>query len=248
MSPAPPSSSDGPGNGWDESAAAWIDDMGEHGDFGRRHVLDPAMLARLRGRGFGRALDVGCGEGRVCRMLSGLGISAVGLEPTRALREHARRRDPAGRYVEGVGEALPFADGSFDLVISCLSLIDIPDFVAAIREMARVLTPGGVLFVANLNSFSTARTQLGAARPAGETGIRIDRYLEPRASWQAWRGIRILNWHRPLSAYMGAFLGAGLRLTHFDEPAPVGGDPRRGERYRSAPWYVLMEWEKPAAG
>ena len=92
--------------------------------------------------------------------------------------------------------------------------------------MARVLTPGGVLFVANLNSFSTARAQLGAARPAGETGIRIDRYLEPRASWQAWRGIRILNWHRPLSAYMGAFLGAGfitiLPLLLSQAPAAVG--------------------------
>ncbi len=47
---------------------------------------------------------------------------------------------------------------------------------------------------------------------------------------------------------MSAFLAAGLRLAHFDEPAPVGGDPRRSERYRSAPWYVVMEWEKPASG
>lgn len=246
MIAAPPSSGDPSGSGWDESAGAWIVDMGEHGDFGRRHVLDPALLARLRGRDFRRALDVGCGEGRVCRMLSGLGIEAVGLDPTRALLDHARRRDPQGRYVEGVGEALPFADASFDLVVSCLSLIDIADFAAAIREMARVATPGGVLLIANLNGFSTARSQPGEARPVGEKGIRIDRYLETRVHWEAWRGIRILNWHRPLSAYMRAFLGEGLRLLHFDEPAPVGGEPRRVERYLAAPWYVVMEWEKPA--
>jgi hypothetical protein len=44
---------------------------------------------------------------------------------------------------------------------------------------------------------------------------------------------------------MSAFLGAGLRLNHFDEPPPVGGDPAKAERYRSVPWYVVMEWEKP---
>ena len=49
-------------NGWTESAEAWIADMGEHGDFTRRCVLDAAMTGRVAGRGFAMALDVGCGE------------------------------------------------------------------------------------------------------------------------------------------------------------------------------------------
>ena len=238
-------SNDPPENGWHDSAAAWIADMGEHGDYGRRHVLDPVVRERLEGRGFRRALDVGCGEGRLCRRLSGWGVQTVGLDPTRALLDQARRLHPQGVYVESVAERLPFEDAGFDLVVSCLSLIDIPGFEAAITEMARVLAPGGTLFVANLTSFSTARVEASAeARRADRTGIRIERYLEARSSWEAWRGIRIVNWHRPLSAYMAAFLGAGLRLVHFDEPAPVGGDPAKAERYRSVPWYVVMEWVK----
>jgi SAM-dependent methyltransferase len=241
-----PSSDDPTSNGWAESAEAWIADMGEHGDYGRRYVLDPVVSARLGGRGFRKALDVGCGEGRLCRMLSGFGVETVGLDPTTALLDRARRQHLDGRYVEGVAEALPFADAGFDLVVSCLSLIDIPDFEAAIAEMARVLAPGGTLFIANLTSFSTARVDTPVLeRWVGAPGVRIDRYLEPRSGWEAWRGIRIVNWHRPLSAYMGAFLGAGLRLTHFDEPSPVGGDPAKAERYRGVPWYVVMEWEKP---
>lgn len=232
---------DAPSDGWNESAQAWIADMGEHGDYGRRYVLDPVLLERLGGRGFRRTLDVGCGEGRLCRMLSTLGVETVGLDPTTALLDQARRLHPEGLYVDGVAEALPFADASFDLVVSCLSLIDIPDFGAAIAQMARVLAPGGTLLIVNLTSFSTARA--GGA-DLDRRGVRIERYLEPRSSWEAWRGIRIRNWHRPLSAYMAALLGQGLRLTHFDEPAPVGGDPAKAERYRSAPWYLVMEWEK----
>jgi hypothetical protein len=63
-------------NGWPESAAAWITDMGERRDFGREFMLDAPMLARTRGRGLASALDVGCGEGRSCRMLKACGTNS----------------------------------------------------------------------------------------------------------------------------------------------------------------------------
>ena len=63
-----------------ESAASWIADMGTDGDFGRKFVLDEPMLGRVRAKSFRNALDVGCGEGRFCRVLRALGIEAVGIE------------------------------------------------------------------------------------------------------------------------------------------------------------------------
>ena len=239
-------------DGWEASASAWIADMGEAGaDFSRRFVLDAPMLARVALVSPTRALDVGCGEGRFCRMLRARGWDVTGLDPTRALLDEARRRDPDSAYVEGVAEALPFADAAFDLVVSYLSLIDIPDFRAAIAEMARVLAPGGRLLVANLNGFASAGDGLGWI--TDETGRRrcfaMDRYLEERASWIEWRGIRILNHHRPLGVYLQAFLGEGLSLAHFDEPAPAPDAPtERADSYRRAPWHCVMEWRKPAAG
>jgi ubiquinone/menaquinone biosynthesis C-methylase UbiE len=88
-------------NGWEESATAWIADLGEHGDFGRRYVLDPVMLSRALAARPSAALDVGCGEGRFCRMLKAGGVAAVGIDPTRKLLAAARQRDPTGHYVEG---------------------------------------------------------------------------------------------------------------------------------------------------
>ncbi|MDS9468029.1 class I SAM-dependent methyltransferase [Paracoccus sp. MBLB3053] len=235
------------GNGWDESAEAWIADMGETGDFSRRNVLDAPMLDRIRGRGFQDALDVGCGEGRFCRMISGLGIRATGIDPTARLIETARARDPLGRYHEARAEALPFAPESFDLVVSYLTLIDIDDLDGAIGEMARVLRPGGSLLIANLNSFSTAGKWQGEGDSA--RGYLIDNYLEPRAEWVSWRGILIRNWHRPLHAYMQPLLAQGLRLAHFDEPAaredPAGDATTRAARYNRAPYHHIMEWTKP---
>lgn len=235
--------------GWDESAQAWIEILGEHGDWGRRYVLDRPMLARLEGGGFRRAVDIGCGEGRFCRMMKALGIDTVGIDPTRALVERACERDPDGDYRVGRAESLDLPDGSCDLAVSYLSLVDIADLDAAVAQAHRVLAPRGTFLVANLQSFNTAcPTQGWSHEPDGSRRFCIDHYLEPRTVWVTWRGIRIPNHHRPLEAYMQALLRAGFVLRHFAEPAPIGADDEKADRYRRAPYFLLMEWQKPAAG
>jgi SAM-dependent methyltransferase len=237
-------------NGWELSAEAWIESMGERGDWAREHVLDPAMLARIgRGR-FLTALDVGCGEGRFCRMLKLAGVRTTGIDPTPQLLETARRRDPFGDYRFGRAEQLEFRAASFDLVVSYLTLIDIADFRKAIGEMARVLKPGGSLLIANLTGFTSACAAQGWVTDAAGRRLHfpVDRYLDEFPFWFEWAGIRIENWHRPLAAYMAAFLGSGLQLAFFSEPDSVSGEPLRRDDYRRVPWFVVMEWQRPGHG
>lgn len=236
--------------GWERSARAWIADMGEKGDFGRRYVLDPVMLELALRRTTKSALDIGCGEGRFCRMLNTRNVLTTGLEPTPTLLATARERDPYGAYIEGFAEALPFKDSTFDLVVSYLSLIDVPDVRAAIPEMARVLSPGGRLLVANLSSFNTAAAELGWVKDANgkKRHFALDNYSDERAAWIEYRNIRVLNFHRPLSVYMQLLLQQGLQLTHFAEPLPSSDAPgQEAEDYRRAPWFCVMEWQKPVA-
>ena len=95
--------------------------MGERGDWAREHVLDPVMLCRVAEGRFERALDVGYGEGRFCRMLSAAGLAATGIDPTGPLIETARQRDPSGDYRLGEAGELEFEAASFDLVVSYLT-------------------------------------------------------------------------------------------------------------------------------
>lgn len=240
-------------HGWNKSAEAWVADMGMCGDFARTHVLDEPMLARVTQYAPKTALDVGCGEGRFCRMLVEQGIDATGLDPTEKLLCAAQQRDPDGSYVKGMAEALPFEDASYDLVISYLSLIDIEGFEAAITEMARVLNPGGHLLIANLNSFATAlpRDMETSGWVKDATGKRVhfalDDYLKQRASWVSWRDIRVLNYHRPLRDYMAPLLASGLQLRSFDEPAPwkTDGQDDATDAQTRVPYFVMMGWQKP---
>lgn len=233
-------------DGWNSSAEAWLSEMGERGDYGREFVLDGPMLARIRGRDFRTALDVGCGEGRFCRMMRAEGIEPVGIDPTGVLLARARELDPQGDYRQERAESFAVEEGAFDLVVSYLSLIDIAELETATAMMVRALRPGGTLLIANLTSFSTSSVPNNwVIDREGQMRFVVDHYLTERPEWTSWRDMRIVNWHRPLSTYMRVFLSQGLVLTHFDEPAPTGGDPAKAERYRRVPWFHIMEWRKP---
>ncbi|MBO9478488.1 class I SAM-dependent methyltransferase [Shimia sp. R11_0] len=233
-------------DGWETSASAWIASMGETGDFSREFVLDAPMQARVVASGAQSVLDLGCGEGRFCRRLASAVQTVVGIDPTESLVAHARSRGQASYHV-AKAEDLPFSEAQFDMVVSYLTLIDIPDIPAALRETHRVLRPGGRLLIANLNSFTTACQSKGTPvkNADGTTTLTMDRYLDSFPSWAEWSGIRIQNWHRPQAFYMQALLSAGFQLIHFDEPRASGG--ARAETYNRAPYLHIMEWQKPAS-
>ncbi len=91
-----------------------------------------------------RVLEVGGGEGELAeRMQRDLGaeVSFVDLSPR--MVELARARGVDAR--EGDVQQLPFADGSFDTVVSAWMLYHVPDLDAGLAEIARVLVPGGAL-------------------------------------------------------------------------------------------------------
>jgi SAM-dependent methyltransferase len=236
--------------GWDDSAAAWIASV-DAGDVSRSAILDAPMLEICSEASGKSVLDMGCGEGRFCRMLRELGARPIGVDPTPDLVKAARERDPCGDYVQGAGEALPFRDGAFDWVVSYLTLIDIAPVRAAIHEMARVSRPFGTIVVANLNSFATTSMTGWVKNDKGEKlYYPIDHYMEERHEWLSWKGIKIVNWHRPLSAYMDAHLSAGLRLMRYLEPVPsaqaIAHDARLQEDLR-VPLFNITVWRKEPA-
>jgi SAM-dependent methyltransferase len=91
-----------------------------------------------------RALDLGCGDGRLTGELDAMGLTAADVSPV-AL-ERAARRLPDARIVELEPDAaLPFDDGSFDLVLCAETIEHVRDVQLLVSEVRRVLRPGGTL-------------------------------------------------------------------------------------------------------
>ena len=98
-----------------------------------------------------RVLDVACGTGVLARHVAtvvGKGGSVAGLDAGRGMLAVAKRMAPSVEWQEGAAESLPYDDASFDAVLCQFGLMFFQDRQGALREMARVLKPGGRLAVA----------------------------------------------------------------------------------------------------
>ena len=97
----------------------------------------------------GRILENGCGVGMYVEKLSALGGTVTGLEFDFERAREARIRSP--HILNAAGEAVPFPDSTFDLILSHEVIEHVRDDRAAVREMIRLLVPGGraVVFCPN---------------------------------------------------------------------------------------------------
>ncbi len=95
--------------------------------------------------------EVGCGPGRGTMYLVQKGLSVIALDLSRPTLELARRRAPQAHFVQGSNLALPFADASFDLVVSDGVIHHTPDAYRSFCENARVLKPGGHYYLGVYN-------------------------------------------------------------------------------------------------
>jgi trans-aconitate methyltransferase len=98
-----------------------------------------------------RVLDVACGTGALARTVAervGTAGRVLGLDANPEMLAVARRLDRSIEWIDGRAEALPLPDASVDAAVSQFGLMFFDDRVAALREMARVLKPGGRLAVA----------------------------------------------------------------------------------------------------
>lgn len=107
------------------------------------------VLPFVRGK---RVLDAGCGTGWGTKLLAAAGAqSVVGVDISAEAIEDSRRRTPEASFVEGDLQALPFEDGSFDVVVCFEALEHTHDVDLTLDHLVRVLAADGVLFVSSPN-------------------------------------------------------------------------------------------------
>jgi len=179
-------------------------------------------LRDLLGPGSGRCLEVGCGTGVYAADVRALGRTPIGVDLSAGMLRHAAGRLPVAR---ADATRLPFADASVPAVIAMMVHTDMPDYPAVLREVRRVLAPGGVFVHVGVHPCFC-----GAFADRSDPAAAVIRpgYRErgfTRDSWTT-QGVRdkVGAMHFPLAELLGAFVAAGLTAEAFTEggaPTPI---------------------------
>jgi len=193
---------------WSKTADEWI-------TWARKPGHDPfwayeTRLESFLGHGTGSALEVGCGEGRVSRLLSRYGYKVTATDPVDAFIEAARDAGSADAYAICPADNLPFADDSFDLAVAYNVLMDVEDVEASLKEIVRTLRPKGTLFVSIVHPFA----DIGRFETENkDAAFVIDqpyfgRNLFQDAVERDGLTMSFFGWSQPLEAYFSALEAA----------------------------------------
>jgi ubiquinone/menaquinone biosynthesis C-methylase UbiE len=230
--------------GWEERAEAWVAWARKPSHDSYWHYRD-AFFELLPPSG-GRGLEVGCGEGRVCRDLAARGYVVVGLDAAPSLVAAAADADPGGEYVVGTAEALPFADQSFDVVLAYNSLMDVEDMPRSVAEAARLLRVGGHFCACVVHPFVEAGEWTSQDDDAAFVVERS--YFAARAYEETFArdGLTFTfkSTSYPLEAYARALEDAGFLVEAVREPPAPPGE-RGHSRYSRLPMFLMWRARKP---
>ena len=155
---------------WSENAERWTAAVRARKIASRREATDAALLAAARAAPLGKALDVGCGEGWLCRELQGSAREIVGVDVSPELVARARERRGATYLVLSYAElcAEPARAGSdFDTIVCNFSLLD-DRLEPLLDALASISAPRGRLLIQTLHPLAMA--------PPYEDGWGVERF------------------------------------------------------------------------
>ncbi len=211
---------------WDTAAESWSHFVDSGRDRFKLHVIVPAVLDLLPAAGGGaRALDLCCGEGFYSRKLRDLGFDVCGADVSEKMIGLARLKQREIPYHCSDAAQLPFADGSFDLVLCAMGLMDAPNLGEILAEVRRVLAPRGrFVFAITHPCFSFEKAGGWEQRPEGKAFFKMDDYFTEDSAEVPWamQGVlypfTTLVYHRTVSTYVNALIAGGFAIECMTEP------------------------------
>lgn len=253
---------------WEANAETWTKYSRAGYDRYRDALNTPAFLAMLPEVKGLTGLDLGCGEGTNTRNVAELGAAMTGLDIAPTFLRHARETeasDPLGiSFALGDGLTLPFGDGHFDFATAFMSMMDVADQQAVLREVRRVLKSGGFFQFSILHPCFVPPRRRNIRNEKGEPiAVEIADYFRetdgeietwifssiPREERDTLTPFAIPRFHRTLTSWVEMIVSAGLAIEAFGEPMAdektAAAEPTVADT-RVAPIFLHIRARKPA--
>jgi ubiquinone/menaquinone biosynthesis C-methylase UbiE len=211
-----------------------------------REIEQPIMFSMvpedLRGK---TLLDAGCGPGIHLKKYIERGAAGFGVDISDRMIELARQYCPEGDFKVCNLQSLCFEDDSFDVVTSSLVLDHVKDISTAVREIVRVMRPGGQLYFSAVHpiEYMFRDTEKDKFVPSHTYFDKHERYYNIVNS-----GRKFVGYSRELQDYFHACLSASLILRDFVENVPKeewkSRYPDLHQNFFNIPIVCFFSWEK----
>jgi SAM-dependent methyltransferase len=197
------------------------------------HYDRPACLDLLGDVSGKLVLDAACGPGLYAAELIRRGARVIGFDQSpRMVQISAERCRPGEFRVHDLNDRLDWLpDASADLVLCALAFGYVDNRVAALRELRRVLRPGGALVLSRAHPVSYWQRYGGS-------------YFDVRVVEEVTQDVAVRFWKEPLEAVCADFAEAGFLIERLVEPRPVpagaGRDPDGYDRLSQEPFFIAF--------
>jgi len=224
---------------WNKNAEAWDSRMGERGNDFHNELILPAFDRLLSPHPGEEVLDIGCGNGVVCRHLAKKGAQVTGIDASSDLIDYARnyRDNISYEVLDATDEnaLCGLGEKRFAAAVSCNVLMDMPSITPLMRALARVLLPGSPFVFSlmhpcfqNPGATRMVEQEEREGRLSLRHATKISHYIDP----VHYKGSSVTNspvaqnyFHRPLhvlfaEAFASGFVIDGLEEPTFARPTP----------------------------
>jgi SAM-dependent methyltransferase len=199
---------------WSQVPREKIEEFGDEGDFARQNILTPLLLDLIGDIKDKKVMDAGCGNGYLSRKLAKMGAKVTGVDASKNLIAYAIEKEHEQKlgiiYIKRDLSILENTNPQFDIVVSNMVFMDIPDYVPAIENCIKSLKVGGKLVF----SISHPCFEESSSEWDKNGYVKIFEYFNEYHTLQKY-GYSI---HRPLSKYVNLIIQNGCVLNALIEP------------------------------